>query len=302
MAQAPTRTSLAIPSLTPGWNIDAWSYLPRDRRVPLSVIVMANGLGCNKLLGLAAYAEQFCAAGYACLVFDYRRWGTSDGARRNAVYVSEQLEDYRTVVKYARLQPEYDPQRVIVWGFSFSGGHILTLSSEPALNVAAGISVNPYCGRPLPPFQFTRRYLALFALAALDLLAELLRLPPVHIPTAGPPGAVAALVAPGTIAGFDSVTQRASDFPNQIGAAIFFRAPRYNPSAALHRVRRPLLLFGATADAICPAAAVRRANDTLPTAEYVALDGGHFDAFAGNLDWERALRAQLEFLRRHFPV
>ena len=37
------------------------------------------------------------------------------------VLVSEQLEDYRTVIKYARQQPEFDPQRIIVWGSSFSG-------------------------------------------------------------------------------------------------------------------------------------------------------------------------------------
>lgn len=37
----------------------------------------ANGLGCNKLMGLADYAEQFASAGYACVVFDYRRWGAS---------------------------------------------------------------------------------------------------------------------------------------------------------------------------------------------------------------------------------
>jgi hypothetical protein len=28
-------------------------------------------------MGLAKYAEEFASAGYACLVFDYRRWGAS---------------------------------------------------------------------------------------------------------------------------------------------------------------------------------------------------------------------------------
>ncbi|KAJ6611171.1 Alpha/Beta hydrolase protein [Mycena sp. CBHHK59/15] len=294
----PIRTSLSIPSLTPGWNLDTWSFMPSGATGPVPVIVMANGLGCNKLLGLATYAEEFTTAGYACLAFDYRRWGTSDGNRRNCVYVHEQLDDYRTVVKYARLQPQYDPQRVIIWGFSFAGGHILTLASDPSLNVAASISHNPYCGRPFPKFQFHRVFLTLYVLAYLDLLADFLHLPPVYISAAGLPGEVAALTAPGAVSGFRSVTQT----PRHIAASIFLRAPRYNPSAALHLIQRPILLTAAKGDTICPHAAVVRTSTVVPTAELVEVTGGHFDIFAGNVDYERALQAQLNFLQKHVPL
>ncbi|KAJ7471029.1 alpha/beta-hydrolase [Mycena latifolia] len=313
-----TKISISIPSLTPGWNIDAWSYIPDGTPGPHPVIVMANGLGCNKLLGLPAYAEEFSAAGYACLVFDYRRWGASDGTRRNSVYVSEQQDDYRTVVKYARQQPQYDPQRVIVWGFSFSGGHVMTLASEPSLNVI-GMAQNPYCGRPFPKFQFNWRYIALFTLGLLDLLADLLRLPPVYIPTVAPPGTVAALSAPGAVAGFRSVTQTPSDFPNQIAASIFFRAPlHHEPRKALHLIRRPILLTAAKGDRICPLAPIIETSRVVPTAELVEVTGGacsiavfriplsiftdHFDIFKGNADWEQAVESQLAFLRKHVPV
>lgn len=48
----------------------------------------------------------------------------SDGSPRNALFVSEQLDDYRTVIKYCRQQNGiFDPQRVILWGFSFSGDY-----------------------------------------------------------------------------------------------------------------------------------------------------------------------------------
>ncbi|KAJ7149846.1 alpha/beta-hydrolase [Mycena crocata] len=297
------QTTISIPSLTQGWNIDTWVYTPTGIPGPHPVIVMANGLGCTKRLGLAAYAEEFSAAGYACLVFDYRRWGTSDGTRRNSVYVSEQQEDYRTVVKYARLQPQYDAQRVIVWGFSFAGGHILTLASDPALNVAASIALNPYCGRPMPTFQFKWWFISRFTLGLLDLIADFLHLPPVYIPTVGPPGALAALAAPGAIAGFASVTQAPGDFRNQIAASIFFRAPlHHEPRKALHLIRRPILLTAAKGDQICPAAPVVRTSREVPTAELVEVTGDHFDVFRGNVDWEQAIGAQLAFLRKHVPV
>ncbi|KAJ7692152.1 Alpha/Beta hydrolase protein [Mycena rosella] len=298
-----TKISLSIPSLTPGWNIDAWSFIPSGTPRPHPVIVMANGLGCNKLLGLAAYAEEFSAAGYACLVFDYRRWGASDGTRRNSVYVSEQQDDYRTVIKYARQQPQYDPHRVVVWGFSFSGGHVLTLASEPALNVAASMGLNPYTGRPFPPFQFTRRYIACFTLGLLDLLADLLRLPPVYIPTVAPPGTLAALSAPGAVEGFRSVTAAPSDFVNKIAASIFFRTPlQHQPRRALHLIQRPILLLAAKGDKICPLAPVEHTSRVVPTAEFVEVTGDHFDIFKGNVDWAQAVEAQLVFLRKHVPV
>jgi hypothetical protein len=66
---------------------------------------------------------------------------------------------------------------------------------------------NPYCGRPLPPFQFHRRYITLFTLGLLDLLADLLHLPLVYIPTVEPPGVLAAISAPGALAGFGSVAK-----------------------------------------------------------------------------------------------
>ncbi|KAJ6489067.1 alpha/beta-hydrolase [Mycena sanguinolenta] len=298
-----TRTSISIPSLTPGWNLDAWEYRPTQTGGPHPVVVMAHGLGCNKLLGLAAFAEEFCAAGYACIVFDYRRWGASDGTRRNSVYVSEQQDDYRTVIKYARQQPQYDPHRVVVWGFSFSGGHILTLASDPALNVAASMAHNPYCGRPFPPFQFNRRYITLFALGLLDLLADFLNLSPVYIPVVGPPGVSAAIGAPGAPEGFSSVAMDPSDFPNQIAASIFFRAPlHHRPRDALHLIRRPILLTAAEGDRLCPPSPVVETSRIVPTAELVQVSGGHFDIFRGNSDWVKAIETQLAFLRQYVPV
>ncbi|KAF7327263.1 Peptidase-S15 domain-containing protein [Mycena kentingensis (nom. inval.)] len=270
------------------------------------VVVMANGLGCTKLLGLGPYAEAFAAEGYACIVFDYRRWGASDGTRRNSVYVDEQQADYRAVVKWARQQPEYDPQRIVLWGFSFAGGHVLTLASDPALNPAASIALNPFCGRSMPPFQFTGRYLSLSLLGLIDFAADYLGLPPVYIPAVGAPGSwTSALAAPGAVEGFASVTERDGDFPNQINASIFFRAPWHNkPRAALSNIHNPILLLAARNDHICPPAPIVEiaTKCNVESAELLELEGDHFDAFRGNGDWDAALAGQIAFLQKQVPV
>lgn len=35
--------------------------------------------------------------------------------------MSEQLDDYRTVINYCRKQVQFNPHKVVVWGTSFSG-------------------------------------------------------------------------------------------------------------------------------------------------------------------------------------
>ncbi|KAJ3510251.1 hypothetical protein NLJ89_g4785 [Agrocybe chaxingu] len=91
-----------------------------------------------------AYAEAFASSGYACLLFDYRRWGTSDGTPRNIIDISEQLDDYKAVIKYARQNSEeYDGSRVVLWGTSFSGGHVIRLGTDVRPSLLSLISHQP---------------------------------------------------------------------------------------------------------------------------------------------------------------
>jgi cephalosporin-C deacetylase-like acetyl esterase len=57
-----------------GSDCAAWLYLPASRG-PFPTIVMGHGLGGIRQMRLDAFAERFQAAGYACLVFDYRHFG-----------------------------------------------------------------------------------------------------------------------------------------------------------------------------------------------------------------------------------
>ncbi|KAJ6543629.1 alpha/beta-hydrolase, partial [Mycena vulgaris] len=273
-------------------NIDAWSFLPSGPG-PHPVIVIAHGLGCNKLLGLTAYAEEFSAAGYAHLVFDYRRWGTSDGTRRDSVYVSEQQDDYRMVVKYARQQPHYDPQCVVVWGSSFA-----RLSS---LNLTASMSINAYCGGPSLKIGFNCWFITFFVLGLLDLLADMLHLPPLYIPTIAAPGKFACIPKDGR-EGFRSVTEEPRYVSKliRVAASVFFRAAKHLPMKTLHLIHCPILLVAGKRDVICPPAhGINHNENRMMLIMFIA---DHFDLFKGNPDWEQAVEAQLVFLRRHVPV
>ena len=62
-------------------------YLP-DTAGRAPIMVMAHGLGGTRNMRLPAFAERFVAQGYACLLFDYRHFGDSDGEPRQDLHLS----------------------------------------------------------------------------------------------------------------------------------------------------------------------------------------------------------------------
>ena len=92
-------------------------------------IVMAHGIGLTKERGLPQFAELFVQAGFVVTLFDYRYQGASEGEPRGQIIPTEQHEDYRNAITWTQLQSEVDPERIGVWGFSYSGGHALHLAA-----------------------------------------------------------------------------------------------------------------------------------------------------------------------------
>ena len=108
-----------------------WLYLPDDlaagEKAP--AVVMANAITATKEMVLPAYAEQFAAAGFAALAFDFRFLGESGGEPRGQLFASEQIEDLRNAVSWLSLQPEVDANQIGAWGASFGGAHVLYLAA-----------------------------------------------------------------------------------------------------------------------------------------------------------------------------
>jgi hypothetical protein len=124
-----------------GLNCSGLFYLPADYSatddVKLPAIAMAHGIGTTKEIGLPQYAQRFAGAGFAVLLFDFRNLGESEGTPRAQVFAEEQQEDYRNAITWLQLQPQIDPERIGVWGFSFSGGMCFrSPPSTAALNVS----------------------------------------------------------------------------------------------------------------------------------------------------------------------
>ncbi|MET7997070.1 hypothetical protein ABZU76_39960 [Amycolatopsis sp. NPDC005232] len=107
------------------------------------------------------------------------------------VSLPRQREDYRTVVGWAAAQPTLDASRIVVWGTSFAGLHVVDLAVTDRL-IAGAIAQSPLvdavaAARLVPTGQSLR----LFGPAAQDAVGGPLGRPPRYAPGAGDPGDLA---------------------------------------------------------------------------------------------------------------
>jgi len=111
-----------------GTLLRGWLYTPENRgKAP--AIVMAHGFSAVKEMYLDRFAEHFRAAGMAVVVFDNRNFGASGGEPRQEIDPWAQVRDYRHAITWARAQGTIDPERIGVWGSSYSGGHVLVVGA-----------------------------------------------------------------------------------------------------------------------------------------------------------------------------
>ena len=261
-------------------------------------VVMAHGFGGTRDTGLLAYAEGFADAGLDVLLFDYRGFGSSGGSPRQHVSYRRQRADYRAAVAAARRLPGVDPDRIVLWGTSYSGGHVLPVAATDG-RIAAVISMTPA----------TDGLAALISLAQHAGLMRIVRLVrhglrdlgravsgrrPHLLPLAAEPGSLGFLTSPGALSGYEAVA--GPTWRNEVCARAVLHVGFNRPIRFASRVRCALLLQIGDHDAVAPpAAAHRTAAKAGPVAEVITYPVDHFDVYAG--PWQRrALADQLNFL------
>lgn len=108
-----------------GVILRGWLFTPEEHPGPFPAVIMTHGFSAVKEMGLAEYAEVFAAAGLAVLVYDHRNLGASDGSPRFEIDPVAQLRDYRHAISFLETRSEIDPDRIGLWGTSYSGGLVL---------------------------------------------------------------------------------------------------------------------------------------------------------------------------------
>ena len=291
-----------------GLNCAGWLYVPDDMgsEEQRPAVVMAHGFSAVKEMHLANFAGRFVEAGLVVLVFDYRYFGDSEGEPRGKLYPTEQHEDYRNAISWASPRPEVDPERIGVWGSSYSGAHVLHLAAFDR-RIKAAVSQVPLVDgwanaqRLMRPDVFAGFLEAL----AQDRLARYSGEESAKVPVVAPEGETSALPTPDSYEWFTEAGRSiAPNWRNEVSLASMEKFLEYNPAANIDRISpTPLLMIVAGRDTLTPTdLAVAAYERALQPKALVITSGAHFDAYTEPglsetaipaVDWfERYLRAR----------
>ena len=270
-----------------GTALCGWLSRPEGgSRHPL--IVMTHGLSGLIDLGLARYADHFVAAGFACLAYDHRNWGRSDGWPRHESDPWIQVADMRDAISFARTLPEAEADRIGLWGTSYAGGHALVVTAldsrvRCAVSQVPFVSGNRNFGLWVPEEQRE----AVLALLASDRDARARGALPQTRPVAMPGDETERWIKRVDTDGI---------YPNLLTFRSLDLARTYEPAAFADRIAStPLLMLVADEDVMTPPEWQLEAFDRIRGPKrLVRLRCGHYDMYTEHLP-EAAQAATLWF-------
>lgn len=274
-----------------------WLYRPEQDPDPRPLVVMAHGFSATRELRLDAYAERFCEAGLGVLLFDYRHFGASSGEPRQLLDIRRQHADYHAALAHARSLPWVDPQRLALFGSSFSGGHVIAVAARDP-SVAAVVSQCPFTDglaslTRIPPGTALR----LTGLALLDGAGSLAGRAPRYVQAVGAPGALAVMSTADAEPGFKSLlpARQATGWENRVAARVVLAVPLYRPGRLSARLRCPALFCVCERDSVAPAERTVKLVSRAARGQVARYPLGHFDIYTGE-GFERAVSDQTRFL------
>jgi len=273
-----------------GEKLAAWLYQPNEGdRHPL--IVMSHGFSAIMAMGLDDYAASFAAAGFAVLVYDHRNYGASSGWPRHETDPWRQVEDMRAVISHGRNLACVDPERIGLWGTSYSGGHALVVTALDDRVKCTVSQVPLVSGRRTfeawVPEKSRPRFLERLA-ADRDGRAR------------GEPAAVTVAAIPGSeTAEWAEAVDKDGSYGNEITVRSLDLLRSYEPIAFMDRIApTPLLMIIADQDSQTPVDWQREAFELAgEPKQLLTLSGRHYDPYTLLLEPSR--QAALDWFCQH---
>ena len=264
-------------------------YLPEGEG-PFPGLVMTHGFSAVKEMCLREFAEVFCEAGFAVLLYDHRNLGESAGEPRQEINPWAQVRDYRHALTWMEGRTEVQGERLGVWGSSFSGGAVLVLAAvdRRVKAVVANVPLSGFPGvdysDPLATFESMRD-------VVLDdgnqgLASRAVSEPrPLRVVEDGRGGPPAFLGQEESKRWFLRVGERpGSTWQNKVTVVNAFDCePRFDPGFCMPYIApTPLLMVVAEEDNLTPASIAREAFARAAEPKtWLLVEGDHFVAYQG---------------------
>ena len=269
-----------------GLSCAGWYYVPdglsEGEKRP--AIVMAHGFSAVKEMLLDNFASKFADAGFVVLVFDYRFFGESEGEQRGRLLWPEQIQDYRDAITWVSLRGEVDPNRIGVWGTSYSGGHVMFLAAYDR-RIKAVVSQVPVSNVwdtyfDAMPVEQRNGFLGWLASNRADAVANG---NVNYITVAAPEDQPSVWPLQEWYDAFMRLSRDAPSWKNGITVESLETHITYEPAAPIHRISpTPLLMIVASDDVITPTqASVSDFEKAGEPKKLIVVPGRHFDAYEG---------------------
>jgi len=252
-------------------------YFPSNiKKTP--ALIMGMGFGMIKEVHADDYAPYFAQKGISVLVFDYRRFGKSEGKPRQALYPMDQVSDYRCAISYMKTLDIIDPDKICIWGTSFSGGHVLTLLAFPELGLRCGISQVPNVYSYRTALEYFGSLEPVLMISSQN-SKECCEGNPSYIPIVSKDG-IAALMSKEAFEYYSNVALKFETFQNKITLDSLPHIMAYNPGDYAHLINKPLLMIIALKDQTTPPKIAKevagKIKGEVTLKEY---DVGHFEIY-----------------------
>lgn len=133
-----------------GATLRGTMLVPAGHGRPLPAVVMAHGTSATVEMVAIEYARVFARSGFAVLIYDHRNFGRSDGEPRHEINPWIQTRGYLDALTFAASRVEVDPDRIALWGDSYTGGQVVVAAAgDPRPKVV--VAQVPVFGHELPP-------------------------------------------------------------------------------------------------------------------------------------------------------
>ncbi|OQV00986.1 hypothetical protein CLAIMM_06412 [Cladophialophora immunda] len=285
-----------------GVTLRGWLFTPENHSGKLACLIMAHGWSAVKEMELELFANHFTShLALACLVFDHRSFGASDGEPRYEIVPSLQKNDYSDAVTYAQSLDEIDADKVGIWGTSYSGGVVLEVAAVDK-RVKAVLAQIPFTTGP----ETYRRLMSSDSLPEWakmfqnERLSRMAGKEPTYIPIAAKdPLAMVALPKWDCYHFMIELGQVPPEWVNQVTVKSVELMSVNDPTAQIHRISpTPLLMTVAENDTLTPTdLALEAYSRAREPKELHLIPGGHFDGYGGP-NFERNVGTQTEFLAK----
>jgi hypothetical protein len=287
-----------------GVILRGWHYAPEGVDGPAPLVVMSHGFSAVKEMHLDDFAAHFSAGGLGVLVYDNRNLGASDGEPRGELDPWQQIRDLRTAITWAQGQPWTDPERIGIWGSSYSGAHVLVVGALDR-RVRCVVSQVPLVSGLANARRIIRSdtFAALRGMFDADRAARYAGKAPEMIPVAWTEDPTEACALPTQDTHdyfFTTAQERAPSWRNEVTLRSVEMFIEYEPGAYIQDIApTPLMMVVAAKDHLTVAdLSLDYFERARHPKELVVLPGGHFEAYV-QPTFDVNAAAQLRWFRTH---